>query len=298
VITITQPSAHGRDAQAALVWCGLAVLAFSFTLPATRIATAQLGGVLLGPGRVVVAGSLAAVWLLFRQPSWPRRAQLVPLLCVAVGGVLGFPLLTALALKRAPAHHAVLLVGLTPLVTAALASVRSGERQPRLFWCAAGLGACSVIGFSALDYGLSLGPADLLLLASVLLVAMSYVEGGRLAREMDGFLVICWALVLALPVALSVVGLELWNHGIPSVSAQTVMAFGYVSAVSQLLGFCAWYRGLALGGVVRGSQVQLLQPVLSLLWSAWLLDEALSRFTPVAAASVFGCVVLAQRARA
>jgi drug/metabolite transporter (DMT)-like permease len=280
--TITQP----------LLLCALGVIGFSFTLPATRLAGAELHPLLLGPGRGALAGLIAAALLVARHERIPQRAELQSLALVALGVVIGFPLCTSYALQRVPAQHAVVIVGLSPLATSLAAVLRNGERPSRAFWLWALAGAASVLVFAG---SATLAPADGLLLLAVVLVAIGYAEGGRLARSRDGLSVICWALVLALPFT----GAAALSHlpaQVPSVLASA--SFAWVSMISALLAFAAWYRGLALGGVARGSQVQLLQPVLSLAWCALLLGEAITAASVIAGTAVLVCAIGSRLARA
>jgi drug/metabolite transporter (DMT)-like permease len=288
-LAITQLPAWG-----ALASCALGVLAFSFTLPLTRIGGRELSPAVLGFGRASVAAVAAALILWRLSEPVPARRHWPALGCVALGGVLAFPWLTSLALRSAPAHHAVLVVALSPLATALFARLRGEERTQASFWWGAGVGTAAVLGFLALERGLRLQSEDVLLLVAVVAVALGYAEGGRAATQLGGVQVICWALVAAGPFALLLLCLDLMRNGIPHVSWAAGLSFAYVSLVSQVLGFCAWYRGLSGCGVARGSQVQLLQPLLSLTWCAWLLGEALSIWSLVAATLVLGCVVVAQ----
>ena len=284
VSTITPSSSRG------LALCALAVLGFSFTLPATRIAAGQLDPWLFGLGRGAIAGFVALALLASRSsPRWQRH-QLGSLAIIAAGVVLGFPLLTALALETVPAHHGVIVIGLSPLLTSVIAALRARERLAPAFWLFAVLGALAVVAFGA-GRQLALTLPDLWLLSAVIVVSLAYAEGARLARELDGLLVICRATALALPITF---GASLWliaRDGLPTPSGAALGSLAYVSLVSSLLAFAAWYRGLSLGGIARGSQVQLLQPLLSLLWCALLLGEALS-----ASAYVTGGLVLASAA--
>jgi drug/metabolite transporter (DMT)-like permease len=286
-LTVTPSLANdGGQQRRALGLCGLGVLGFSLTVPATRIASGQIDAFILGPGRGVLAALLAILILRARAESLPTRHQLLRLAAVGMGIVVGFPLLTSLALARVSAHHAVVLIGLTPLLTSLLATLRNGERPSRAFWLFALLGGAAVVLFGISAHGLALQSADLLLLLAALVVAMGYAEGGKLAAELDGVRVICWALVLSLPLGLASVLYALAYRPLPMPDRAAVAGFLYISLVSSLLAFCAWYRGLALGGVARGSQVQLLQPVLSLFWCALLLHEPLSAPTLLAGAAV------------
>ncbi|HEX6244706.1 MAG TPA: DMT family transporter [Polyangiales bacterium] len=290
-------SASITQSLSALGACLLAVLAFSFTLPATRIASAELRPAILGFGRASLAAALAAVLLWRGRARLPPRRHAGALAAVACGGVLGFPWLTSMALRAAPAHHAVVVIGLVPLCTALFASLRGPERLSRSFWLAASCGAATVLLFATREHGFTLVGDDLLLLLAVVGVAVGYAEGGRAAVELGGWQVICWALVFAAPVSVLLLGIDLYRHGVPALSWSSATAFLYVSFVSQVLGFCLWYRGLSGCGVARGSQVQLLQPLLSLGWCAALLGEPLAASTVLAAGGVLASVCVAQRAR-
>jgi drug/metabolite transporter (DMT)-like permease len=259
------------------------MLGFSLTLTATRAAVPEMGGLLVGFGRAVIAAALALVAIFTLGLPLPKREHIVPLCCTALGIVIGFPSLTAIALRSAPASHAQVFVGLAPLATALIASRRGGERLPKPFWRAAALGALCVLVFAWLHTGGDLGGADLLLVAAVALVGLGYAEGGRLARELGGMNVVCWALVLALPVTLpltcwSASALD-WAKG---VSWKAFAGFAYVSVVSMFFAFVAWYRGLGLGGVARTSQVGLAMPLLGLVWAALFLGERLDLSTLLA----------------
>ncbi|WP_052351856.1 DMT family transporter [Deinococcus pimensis] len=271
----------------------LAVLAFSLTFPATRAAVPELGSIIVGLGRTPVAALLAALILLAHRKAPPARRHLGRILAVTVGVVIGYPLLTTIALRHVPATHAAVVVGLLPAATAMFAVLTGGERLPRRFWLCA-LAGVLVVTFFALSQGVrSLQSADLLLLAAVLLSAYGTVQGTRVAREIGAWQVMCWALVIATPFLLLPVGVEVARHGLHA-SVTAWLAFGYVSMVSMLLAFLAWYRSLALGGTARGAQLQMAQPMLALIWAYLLLGEHLSVWTVVTCVAV---VALAAAAR-
>lgn len=283
---------------AGLLWGAVGVLAFSVSLPMTRMAVAGgLPGDFVGLGRAVAAGALAAGTLVLMRQPWPPARLLPRLAIVAVGVVLGFPVLTALALVHVPAAHGGVVTGLLPAATAVMAVLRAGERPPRAFWLAAGAGFLCVLVFAAVQGGGRFDPADALLLAAVLLCGLGYAEGGALARELGGVQVICLALVLSLPVTLAATLVRLDLPAVGHATPAAWIGFAYVSLVSMFAGFFAWYRGLALGGVARVGQLQLAQPVLSLFWASLLLGEAITPAMAATAAAVLACVVATQRAR-
>ncbi|MBQ5948112.1 DMT family transporter [Massilia sp. ST3] len=277
---------------------GLAGVAiFSLTIPFTRMAVAELDPLFVALGRALGAAVLAAGWLCWKRVPRPSRAALWQLALVIVGCIVGFPLLTSLALRTLPASHGALLVGVLPLATALYAALRGYERPSQGFWVLALFGAGLVIAFALAQGGGALHLADLLVLAAVPMAAMGYAEGGRLARTMGGPEVICWALVLSVPVLLPMV---LWLCApqlavLDEVGPRAWTAFGYVTLGSTFTGFFFWYRGLALGGVARVGQVQLLQPFLSLLGAAMLLGEALTFTNCLFALAVVATVFAARR---
>lgn len=285
----------------------LAVLLFSFSLPATRLAVEDLDPVLVGLGRAVVAGVLAFALLLAVGAPRPTSVQWRRLVFVAIGVVVGFPLLTALALQHVSAAHGAVVVGLLPAATAAMAVLRAGERPSRAFWGACGLGIAAVLAFTVVQSsagGNGFGApatADVLLVVGVVLCALGYAEGGALAREIGGWQTICWALVMSAPLlapisVLAALGTFGGSGGLDA-GAEAWLGFAYVSIVSMFLGFFAWYAGLARGGVARIAQIQLAMPLLSLGWAAALLGEDVGATTIVAAVFVLLCVAATQRTR-
>ncbi|WP_318241905.1 DMT family transporter [Arthrobacter pullicola] len=276
----------------------LGVLAFSFTLPFTRIAVQDLDPLLVGGGRAVVAALLAAAVLLATRSARPSSAQWRRLAIVAAGVVAGFPLLTSFALQTVPASHGAVVIGLLPAATAVAAVLRAGERPSIRFWVASLAGACATVGFVLLDAGgfSGLGAGDLLLLGAVVLAAFGYAEGGLLARELGAWQTICWALVLALPAMLIPTGMGL-SAGFPDASPAAWLAFGYLAVISMFLGFFAWYRGLGIGPISAISQIQLVQPFLTLAWAALLLGEAFTLTNGIGAVVIVACAGVAVRSR-
>jgi drug/metabolite transporter (DMT)-like permease len=274
----------------------LGVLGFSFSLPATRLAVADLDPAVVGLGRAVVAACLAAALLALRREPLPARADWPRLGLVAVGVVVGFPIFTSLALQHLSSAHATVIVGVLPAATAAMAVVRGGERPSRGFWLAAAFGLAAALTFAATQGASGIDSADLYVLVAVALCALGYAEGGALSRHMGGWQVICWALVLSAPVLAPVVALRIAETGLHA-GADAWLGFAYVALVSMFLAFFAWYRGLAQGGIAKIGQVQLAQPVLTLVWAALLLGEEVTLATVAAALAVLGSVVATQRTR-
>ena len=276
----------------------LGVLCFSLTVPATRVSVPELGALLVGAGRSVIAGGVSLLVLAARRERLPARADLLPLALVALGVVFGFPLCSAIALRTVPAVHALVIVGLIPMATASMAVLRNGERPSPKFWLASSLGAASVFVFGFAQGSLHLVAADGWMLLAVSSAAFGYSEGARLTPRLGGWRVISWALVLSLPLTSSLSAWALTTqplHG--AISWRAWVGFGYVGVVSMYLGFFAWYRGLTRTTIARASQVQLAQPVLGFLWSWLLLGERVTLPMLCTAGFVLGCAAWASRSR-
>lgn len=269
------------------------------SLPATRIAVQDLDPWFVAFGRAVGAALLAYAYLRIVAAPRPTAGQRRRLTIVALGVVVGFPLFTSLALTTQTAAHGAVVVTLLPALTAVFAVLRAGERPAPAFWVAVIGGLVAVLGFLVLSGQVrgGLTAADLFLLCAVVLCGLGYAEGGALARELGGARTICWALIIALPVTGPVTLVAAWLHP-PHAGTPGWVAFGYLGVVSMFLAFFAWYAGLARGGVARAGQVQLAQPVLTLLWSALLLGETVTPASIAEALAVLACVTLTQRTRA
>lgn len=288
------PSIVPSTSLSGFAWGLLGVACFSATMPATRIATAALDPVFIGLGRALVAGLLAVLLLWSTRTRWPTGRQWWALARVAAGVVVGFPLFSSLALAKVSASHATVFAGLLPLVTAGFGAWLAHDRPRWPFWLSAVVGSVLVMGYAAYQAAGVWQLADAWMVVAVLLCGLGYAEGGRLAREIGGWQVICWALVLSMPFLSVPVWLTRPQHW--DLGWQVWGGFAYVSVVSMFLGFFAWYRGLALGGIARVSQLQLLQPFCSFLLATWLLGEPLDPALLVVAALVAGCVALGRRA--
>jgi drug/metabolite transporter (DMT)-like permease len=270
------------------------LLGFSLTLPATRVAVTDFDPTVVGLGRAVVAAILAAIVLRATHQPLPDRKYWGSLVIVAAGVILGFPLLSAWAMQQLPAAHGAVILGLMPLATAIAGVVRAGERPSLSFWIASIVGSTTVILFAVISGAGQMQMADLALLGAGVSAAVGYAEGGRLARNLGGWQVISWALVLAAPVLVLPVAIAILQHGLAT-SPTAWLGFGYVSIISQFLAFFAWYKGMSLAGVARVGQLQLLQPFLTIFASALLLGEQITPITLGAAFTVIACVALGKK---
>ncbi|PZH07013.1 EamA family transporter [Streptomyces sp. NTH33] len=274
----------------------LGVVAFSLTFPATAWGLEGFGPWSLVAVRSVLAAVIAGGCLLALRVSPPARRHWPGLAVVGAGVVLGFPLLTTLALRTSTTAHAAVVVGLLPLTTALFSALRVGTRPSRTFWVAALAGAAAVAGFTVRQSGGALTSADGYLLGALLICAAGYTEGGRLARAMPGWQVIGWALVLCLPLTVPGAALALSYEPV-HLGVHSVTGLLWVAAGSQFLGLVVWYRGMAAVGIPRASQLQLAQPLLTLVWSVLLLGEHLTPAAPLTAGAVLVCIAVTQRAR-
>jgi len=282
------------------LWLGfVGVAIFALTLPMTRLAVGTpaaplMSGVFVALGRAAVAGLLSALFLLATRAPLPRRSDVWPLVVTSAGVVFGFPLFTSVAMRYVEAVHASVIVGVLPLATALVGALLHRQRPSPAFWLCAGLGSVLVVGFAVLrsGAGVTLHLADALLLAAMACAAVGYAWGARMSQRMRAEYVICWALVIAWPVTLP---LAWWTRPTIAIPPSAWWAFAYVAVFSMWIGFFAWYRGLALGGTVRVSQVQLVQPFLSMLFAVPLLGERLDAVTLGFALAVIATVFVGRR---
>lgn len=272
----------------------IGVIIFSGSLPATRVAVQVFDPILLTGARAAIAGILGLGLLLAFKQSRPGRQDLISLLIVALGVVVGFPLLTAFALQHVTSAHSIVFIGLLPLSTAIFGVLRGGERPKLAFWLFSVLGSVLVAGF-AISQGLTVSPlGDALMLAAIIACGLGYAEGAKVSRTLGGWQVISWALVLSLPVMIALTILY-WPASFAGVTAPAWISLAYVSLFSMLIGFVFWYRGLAQGGIAAVGQLQLLQPFFGLALAATLLHEPVSPAMLLVTIGVIGCVAGARR---
>jgi drug/metabolite transporter (DMT)-like permease len=282
------------DAKSGWIYGFIGVAIFSGSLPATRVAVADFDPVFLTIARAAIAGVLALALLVLLPQKRPDRNDLASLLLVALGVVVGFPLLTALALEHITSAHSTVFIGLLPLATAIFGVLRAGDNPRPVFWLFSVAGSALVAGF-ALTQDLSASwTGDILMLAAIIVCGLGYAEGGKLSRKLGGWQVISWALVLSLPV-IAPLALYTMPATFTDVGQPAWIALAYVSLFSMLIGFVFWYRGLAQGGIAAVGQLQLLQPFMGLMLAATLLQEEVSWPMVAVSIAVVACVAGAKK---
>ncbi|MEU1006886.1 DMT family transporter [Streptomyces sp. NPDC005890] len=278
------------------VLAALGVASFSFSFPGTVWALDGFGPWSATGVRGVLAAVLALLALLWTREPLPARADWPALAVVAGGCGIGFPLLTTLALQTSSTAHSAVVIGVLPMATATISALRTGRRPSAAFWAAAATGALAVIAFTLSQNQGRLTVADLYLFGALVVCAAGYAEGGRLSAHMKGWRVIAWGVVLASPVNLAVSAWAL-PHEQVQLTAKALLGMAYIAGMSQFGAFVLWYQGMGEIGVPRASQLQLAQPLLTLVWAVLLLGEHLSPAAPVTAGVVLACIAVTQRAR-
>lgn len=273
----------------------LGVMGFSLTLPATRLAVAELDPTFVGLGRAIIAALMAGFALAITRTARPVGMQWLRMAGTAIGVVIGFPLLSTWAMTTVPAAHGAVVVGLLPLSTAFFGAWLAGERPHLFYWISTIVGSMTIAIFLLSSGNGAFHTGDLLLLGAVIAAGFGYAEGARLSRELGAWQTISWALVISAPLLL-IPTIETMPHNIAVVGWKSLSGFAYVSVISMYLGFVVWYKGLALGGIARIGQLQLLQPFLTILAAAMLLHERISWVEVLAALVVIVCVLIGRKA--
>lgn len=272
------------------------VICFSLTLPFTSISVEYFGTTVVGLGRTVIAAILVGFILIIRKEKIPNRRQFKSILIVATGAVLGFPLLTSWAMETLPVSHGAVELALLPLATAGIAMLRAGERPSSKFWISSLIGAGAVILYAMnLGFG-KLQLEDLVLLVAVIILGISYAEGGKLSKEIGSWQVIAWAIVAGAPIFVVPVSMHI-SSSMLDAPIQAWISLLYLAIVSQFLAYVAWYGGMALGGIARVSQLQYIQPFLMILFATIFLDESITVVTIITAIVVVISVVVGRNAR-
>jgi len=258
----------------------LGVSAFGLTLPITKIIVPYLDPIFIGLGRAVLASFVAASLLLVTRQRLPSRQQIPQLMVVVLGVIVGFPVFSSWAMQHVPASHGGVVLGILPLATAIVGVFIGHERPSIAFWLVSIMGSALVIAYALIQGAGEFNIADLALLAAVLLAALGYAVGAKLTKDMGGWQVICWALVLSFPFII-IPAIKTAPQSLAGLSTVSYLSFLYLALVSQLFAFFVWYKGLALGGIARVSQAQLIQPFITLFASALFLGEVIDAATLV-----------------
>ncbi|MDH0030196.1 MULTISPECIES: DMT family transporter [unclassified Acinetobacter] len=273
----------------------IGIIIFSGTLPATRVAVMDFSPTFLTAARAAIAGMLGLVLILLSRQKLPEKKDWLALFYVAIGVVIGFPLFTSLALQYMSAAHSIVFIGLLPLATAIFGVLRSGEKPSLVFWLFAILGSSLVFRYMLIQAGnWSFNYGDIFMLIAILLCGFGYAEGGKLSRHLGGWQVICWALIMTLPLMLLISCLYM-PVNFDQISFSSKLGLAYVSLFSMLIGFFFWYKGLAQGGIATVGQLQLLQPILGLMIAAILLHEQVSPAMFAVTITVIACVACAKK---
>lgn len=282
------------DTKNGWVYGFIGVVIFSGSLPATRVAVADFDPVFLTFVRAAIAGVLAFALLVLIPQKRPERRDIASLVIVALGVVVGFPLLTALALKHITSAHSIVFIGLLPLSTAIFGVLRAGDNPRPAFWLFSVAGSALVAGYALTQDLLASWTGDILMFAAIIICGLGYAEGGKLSRKLGGWQVISWALVLSLPI-MAPLAMYTMPATFTGVGQPAWFALAYVSLFSMLIGFVFWYRGLAQGGIAAVGQLQLLQPFMGLMLAATLLDEEVSWAMAAVSVAVVTCVAGAKK---
>ncbi|MFC8056363.1 DMT family transporter [Bacillus cereus] len=269
----------------------IGVICFSLTLPATRTAVPYFGEAIVGLGRVVIAAIIVGIIFIKNQEKIPNKDQMKSLWIVAIGAVLAFPLLSTYAMKSLPVSHGAIEVALLPLATAGFATWRGGEQLSKRYWIASIISTITVLLY-AVYLGLGqLQMGDIALIAAVLILGLSYAEGGKLSKELGSWKVIAWANLIGAPFFIIPVGLSIFND-MPQAPIGAWISLFYLAIISQFLAYIAWYGGMSLGGIAKVGQLQYLQPFLMIIFSVLFLGESITWLTIVLAFIVVICVIV------
>ncbi|PAF16992.1 DMT family transporter [Terribacillus saccharophilus] len=273
----------------------IGVICFSLTLPATSVAVPYFGETIVGLGRTVIAAIIVSIIFIIKKESLPKRKQMKSLGIVSFGAVLVFPLLTTFAMKSLPVSHGAIELALLPLATAGFAMWRGGERPSKRYWIASIVGAVAVLLYSVyLGLG-QLQVGDIALIVAVLILGLSYAEGGKLSKELGSWQVIAWAILIGAPFFVIPVGLSMSGDMLQA-PIEAWVSLIYLAVVSQFLAYVAWYGGMSLGGIAKVGQIQYLQPFLMIGFSTFFLGESITWLTIVFAIVVVGCVIIGKGA--
>jgi drug/metabolite transporter (DMT)-like permease len=273
---------------------GIAI--FSLTLPFTQMAVNEMSPFFLAFGRASIAGICALILLLFNKSKFPNRVQIKKLIIIVVGVVYGFPIFTSIAMTTLPSSHSGIVLGILPLAMSLFAAIKYKEKPSLSFWLTSIFGTFMVISYTFMDNDGSLMIEDLWLLFAILFAAIGYSEGGILSKEMGSIAVISWALVISLPLNLFA-SYVFYETSYATISFQAFMSLMYVGLFSMFIGFFFWYKGIAIGGISRVGQVQLIQPFLTIIGAYFLTNEKITFLNILFALIVLIVIIIGRRTK-
>ena len=273
---------------------GIAI--FSLTLPFTQMAVNEMSPFFLAFGRASIAGICALILLIFNKSKFPNRVQIKKLIIIVVGVVYGFPIFTSIAMTTLPSSHSGIVLGILPLAMSLFAAIKYKEKPSLSFWLTSIFGTFMVISYTFMDNDGSLMIEDLWLLFAILFAAIGYSEGGILSKEMGSIAVISWALVISLPLNLFA-SYVFYETSYATISFQAFMSLMYVGLFSMFIGFFFWYKGIAIGGISRVGQVQLIQPFLTIIGAYFLTNEKITFLNILFALIVLIVIIIGRRTK-
>ncbi len=274
----------------------LGMVSFSLTLPATRAAVLHIHPAVIAFGRPLISAIFAGALLIATRQPFPDRRYWGSFALIIIGLVIGVPLTFSWGMHALPSTHGAITLGLLPIATAAVGAMRAGERPSKRFWIASAIGSVTVLAWAWMNGAGHIQAGDVILLLSVAASALGYAEGARVARDMSGWQVTSWAIVLGAPLHVIPLALALRAHPPTAVPLSSWAAFAYIILVSQWLGMFAWLKGLSTGGIARIGQIQLLQPFCTFAFAAAFLHETVTLAMLIAAGIVVASVAVARNA--
>lgn len=272
----------------------IGILIFSLTLPVSKIAVLSFNPYFIAFGRATLAGLVALAYLAYKKESLPSKIDFGKYVVIALGVVFGFPIFTTVAMTQGSSSHGAVILGMMPLATTVIGVIRFKERPSLGFWLVSLMGAALVVIYALLKNSGSFTYIDGLLVLGGICACVGYVEGGELSRRMNPRAVISWALVISLPINI-VASFLTFNPEYINAGDVAWISFVYLSLFPMFLGFFFWYEGLAIGGIARVSQVQLIQPFCTLLAASVLLGDPITAMNLVFAVLVVSTVILGKR---
>ena len=274
----------------------IGIAMFSLTLPFTQMAVKEMNPFFVAFSRATIAGFCALTLLILSKYKFPTKNQIKRLIIIAIGIVYGFPIFTSMAMTTLPSSHSGIVLGILPLTMSVLAAIRYNEKASLAYWITSIIGASLVVTYAFIDNNGFLIKEDLWLLFAILFVSIGYSEGGNLSKEMGSIAVVSWALVITLPINI-IATYFFYETSFSSVSFQALISLSYVGLFSMYIGFFFWYKGIAMGGISRVGQVQLIQPFLTIFAAFFLTNEKITFLNILFALMVLVVIIIGKKTK-